>query len=152
MRTTTDRLRHAIGFEVIGLLLCIPLAVWGFGLNVHQAGPLTLGLSLAATVWNVAYNRLFDAGMARWLGRLEKTWWERVWHAIGFEAGLLVMTLPAIAWWLSVSLLEAFFVDLGLVVFYLVYAFVYNWAYDHVFPVPPLPAGRSGAAGQAVQG
>ncbi|MDP3290282.1 MAG: PACE efflux transporter, partial [Methyloversatilis sp.] len=83
-----------------------------------------------------AYNKAVDALMARHLGRLEKTWAERVWHALGFELGLLVMTLPLIAWWLSVSLLDALIVDLGLIVFYVLYAFFYNWAYDRVFPPP----------------
>lgn len=101
VRTTGDRRRHAIAFEVLGLALCVPLAVWVFDLQVHEAGPLTLGL--------------------------------------------LVMTLPLIAWWLSISLLGVLIVDLGLVVFYLVYAFLYNWAYDHLFAPPALgPRRRQG--------
>jgi len=40
------------------------------------------------------------------------------------------------AWWLNVSMLEALVLDLGFVAFYLVYAFVYNWVYDKVFPIP----------------
>jgi uncharacterized membrane protein len=138
MRTTRDRLRHAIAFEVVGLALCIPLAVWVFDLRVLEAGPLTLGLSLIATGWNFTYNKAVDALMARHLGRLEKTWPERVWHALGFEFGLLVMTLPLIGWWLSVSLLDALIVDLGLIAFYVTYAFIYNWAYDRLFPPPPV--------------
>lgn len=46
------------------------------------------------------------------------------------------MALPAMAWWLEISLLEALVLDLGFVVFYLVYAFVYNLLYDKVFPIP----------------
>ncbi|MGL5471006.1 MAG: chlorhexidine efflux transporter [Shewanella sp.] len=26
--------------------------------------------------------------------------------------------------------------DMGFVIFYLVYAFFYNWAYDRMFPIP----------------
>ncbi len=135
MRTTADRLRHAIGFEVIGLLICIPLAVWAFGMEVHQLGVLAVGISLAATAWNYGYNRVVDRLMVRHLGRLDKTWGERVAHAAGFELGLLLITLPAAAWWLSVSLWEAFIIDAAMAVFYLVYAFVYNLAYDKAFPV-----------------
>lgn len=144
MRTTTDRLRHATGFELIGLALSTPFAIQVFDMQMHQAGVLTVGLSLVATVWNILYNRMVDAAMARWLGRLEKTWQERVWHALGFEAGLLAMTLPLIAWWLSVSMLDALIIDLGLVVFYIVYAFAYNWAYDRAFPPPRLTRAAPG--------
>ena len=61
-----------------------------------------------------------------------------MWHAIGFEGGLLLVALPLVAWWLSISLWQALLLDLGFVFFYLVYAFVYNLAYDKVFPVPAL--------------
>lgn len=57
-------------------------------------------------------------------------------HTFGFEGGLLIVALPVMSWWLSVSLLEALVLDLGFVVFYLIYAFVYNWGYDKVFPIP----------------
>ena len=43
MRTTRDRLPRAIAFEMIGLALCIPLAVWVLGLQVREAGLLTIG-------------------------------------------------------------------------------------------------------------
>ncbi|MGQ4692537.1 chlorhexidine efflux transporter [Aeromonas veronii] len=36
----------------------------------------------------------------------------------------------------GISMLEALVLDLGFVVFYLIYAFVYNWGYDKVFPIP----------------
>jgi len=40
------------------------------------------------------------------------------------------------AWWLDVSLWQALVMDLGLVVFFLVYTFVFNWAFDAVFGLP----------------
>ena len=52
------------------------------------------------------------------------------------EIGLLFVLLPFIAWYLGISLTEAFLIDVSLAVFYLVYAFVFNWVYDVVFPVP----------------
>lgn len=60
----------------------------------------------------------------------------RIAHAVLFEAGLLVVLLPFIAWYLSVSWTAAFMMDVSFALFYLVYAFVFNWLYDVIFPVP----------------
>ena len=54
----------------------------------------------------------------------------------GFEGGLLVMLVPLMAWWLHVTLLEAFVADLGIFVFFLVYTFAFTWAFDRVFGLP----------------
>ncbi len=52
-----------------------------------------------------------------------------------FEAGLLLILLPPIAWYLGIGLVEAFFMDLAIAAFYVAYAFVFNLAYDRTFPV-----------------
>lgn len=57
-------------------------------------------------------------------------------HAALFEMGLLAILMPLIAWWLAVSLLQAFVMDLGFSAFYMAYAFVFNLAYDRLFPLP----------------
>ena len=141
MRTRSDRIRHAIGFEVIGLILCAPLASWVFDLDVVHMGILGIAISVAATGWNYLYNVLFDKLMLRWRGRLQKNYGERIAHAVCFELGLLLVTLPMVAIYLSISLWQAFVVDIGLVVFYVIYAFFYNLAYDRIFPVPSLRHG-----------
>lgn len=135
MRTMKDRIRHTVGFEVIGLILCIPLAVFVFEMEAHQAGGLAIAASLIATVWNFIYNYVVDRLMVHHLGRLNKTVKERVLHAICFELGLLLVLLPLAAWWLSISLWQALIIDIGLVVFYVIYAFFYNLAYDKAFPI-----------------
>ena len=45
------------------------------------------------------------------------------------------------AWWLDVSLWDALVMDLGLVVFFLIYTFVFNWAFDAIFGLPASAAG-----------
>ena len=50
------------------------------------------------------------------------------------------------AQWLNVSLWEALVMDLGLVVFFLVYTFVFNWVFDHVFGLPASAAPRTPAS------
>ncbi|MDO8889949.1 MAG: PACE efflux transporter, partial [Hydrogenophaga sp.] len=60
----------------------------------------------------------------------------RVAHAVIFEAGLVLMLVPLIAWWLGIGLWQALVMDLALVVFFLVYTFAFNWAFDAVFGLP----------------
>ena len=58
----------------------------------------------------------------------------RVLHAVLFEGGLLVLLAPFIAWYLGVGLWHALVMDVSFALFYMGYAFVFNWAYDTVFP------------------
>ena len=135
MRTTKDRICHALGFEIIGLLIFAPLASLVFGFELHLMGVVALAGSIVATVWNYFYNVLFDNAMLKVRGEVKKTIPIRVLHAVLFEGGLLVLFLPAIAWYLDVTLWEAFKMDIAMATFYLVYAFVFNWVYDRVFPM-----------------
>jgi uncharacterized membrane protein len=135
MRTKADRIRHAVGFETIGILICSPLASWLLGASLGHVSVLTVLLATCAMVWNYVYNLGVDRLMARYLRRLDKTFWERVVHSLGFEAGFLLVSLPLVAWWMDMSVLTALFLDLGVAVFYMVYAFLYNLAYDRLFPV-----------------
>jgi uncharacterized membrane protein len=74
--------------------------------------------------------------MLKLRGRVQKTVPIRVLHAILFEGGLLLLFLPFIAIYLNISLWEAFKMDIAMATFYLIYAFIFNWVYDQVFPIP----------------
>ncbi|MBC9207977.1 PACE efflux transporter [Roseomonas aerophila] len=136
MRTVSDRIRHALAFEIVGLAIMIPFGTWLFGLHLSQMGLIGIGSATAATVWNYFYNLGFDHAMQRLRGHTRKGLWLRVGHAILFEAGLLVILLPPIAWYLGIGLMQAFVMDLAIAAFYVAYAFLFNLAYDRVFPVP----------------
>ncbi|GLS82044.1 PACE efflux transporter [Paraferrimonas haliotis] len=136
MRTSSDRLRHAIGFEVIGLMMIIPIGAYALNVEMSAIGLLGVVVSIIATVWNLIYNLLFDKAMLAHYGHTNKRQWHRIIHAFLFEFGLLVITVPIIAWSLQVSWFTALIADIGLVVFYLVYAYLYNLAYDKLFPIP----------------
>lgn len=136
MRNKKDRIRHALGFEIIGLLIFAPLASLVFGFELHLMGIMALAGSIVATFWNYFYNILFDRAMLRLRGAVQKTVAIRVLHAVLFEGGLLLLFLPVIAWYLNISLWQAFKMDIAMSTFYLTYAFVYNWVYDKVFPIP----------------
>lgn len=136
MRTTWDRIRQAVSFELIGLLVITPLASWIFGVGMGNVGILAVIAATVATVWNYLYNLGFDH-LLRWRrGHTRKTLVLRGVHAIGFEGGLLATLLPLTAWWLGISLLDAFIMDVFFAAFYIVYAFVFTWVYDTIFPAP----------------
>lgn len=136
MRTRNDRIRHAISFEIIGLIIVAPLGAWVFGKPIEVLGVVVVGSATIATLWNYAFNVMFDRAMLRWRGSVQKTLVLRVIHAAAFEIGLLLVLMPFIAWYLQISWFEAFVMDVSFALFYFVYAFVFNWAYDVVFPVP----------------
>ena len=136
MRTTNDRIRHAISFEIIGLLLVTPLGAWAFSMPLQDIGIVSLVSATIATLWNYAFNLAFDHAMLRYLGKLQKTVIVRIFHAVLFELGLLAVLMPFIAWYLDVSMLHALTMDIAFALFYMVYAFGFNWGYDRIFPIP----------------
>jgi uncharacterized membrane protein len=128
MRSTLDRIRHAISFELIGLALVTPLGALAFDMPVGDIG--------IVGGWNYLYNIGFDHLMRRLTGGTQKSLVVRIAHAVLFELGLLIVLLPLIAWYLDVSLVHALTMDISFAVFYVIYAFVFNWAYDRIFPLP----------------
>ncbi|TPP11941.1 PACE efflux transporter [Rhizobium glycinendophyticum] len=136
MRSVADRIRHAVSFELLGLAIITPIGAWAFGMRMADIGVVGIGAATLATGWNYLYNLGFDHLLQRWTGTTLKTLPVRIIHAILFEAGLLTVLLPFIAWYLQISMWQAFVMDLSLSLFYLVYAFVFNWSYDRLFPLP----------------
>ena len=139
MRTIKDRIRHTLAFQIIGLLTFAPLASWVFGFEMHLMGAIAIVASITATIWNYIYNLLFDHALLKWRKNSHKTLSLRVLHALLFEAGLLCLLLPFIAWYLNMTLWEAFKMDIVMATFYLVYAFIYNLIYDKVYPIQHQP-------------
>ncbi|MGP0172490.1 multidrug/biocide efflux PACE transporter [Pseudomonas sp. NCHU5208] len=127
-RSVPERIGHALAFEGIAVLICAPALAWFMGKPLLQLGVLTLMFSFVAMLWNMLFNYLFDRAQSR-LG-FERGLGARICHALLFEGGLVVMLVPLAAWWLSVSLLKAFLLDIGLILFFLPYTLAFNWIYD----------------------
>lgn len=136
MRSTRDRMRHAIMFELIALVIVAPLGGAVFGVAMGHFGVIAVVSTTIAMAWNYAYNLGFDHALVGLGESLHKTMPVRVLHAALFELGLLCLLVPFIAWYLEVSLWPAFIMDVALAGFYLLYAFAFNWIYDQVFPLP----------------
>ncbi len=112
------------------------------GLADHDAGAAGIAAVLAsatAVAWNLVYNTLFEAWEAR-QARRGRSLLRRVVHAIGFEGGLVLAIVPMFAWALDTSLVDAFLLDIGLVIFFVLYSFAFNWAFDLVFGLPKAAA------------
>ncbi len=115
-KSMLERVLHAVCFEAIALVICVPALTLLMDQPPLALGTLTLAISLTATLWNMTYNTLFDRLQQRW--GFKRTWWVRVWHTLGFEAGLMAVVLPMAAWWLSITLLQALAMEVGLLLFF----------------------------------
>lgn len=135
MRKTRDRIRHALLFELTALLAVTPLGSALLHLPAGHFGAVAVVSTTIALLWTFVYNLAFDHAMQRRCGSPRKTAPVRVLHALVFEAGLLCLLVPFIAWYLGLSLWRALTIDASLSAFYLVYAFAFNWLYDIAFPV-----------------
>lgn len=137
MRTQADRLRHTILFELIGLITVTPLAAWLLDRDMALIGSMSIFISITPMCCNYVYNLAFDLALKK-LGRPlnHRPPKLRVLHAVLFESSLILITIPVVAWWLDMTLWQAFIADVGFALFFLFYAYVFNWVYDTVFPIP----------------
>ena len=117
-----------------------------YGVGPAHAGVLSVLSSAVAMIWNVVFNMAFEAWEARRAAN-GRSFGVRVAHAVGFEGGLALILVPLVAWWMGIGLLEALILDLGLLAFFLVYTFAFNYAFDRIFG---LPASAVRAPAQAV--
>lgn len=129
-KSFAERFFHALTFEVLAIMLSAPVLSWLMGVPMTAVGLLTLMISLIAMVWNIVFNTLFDRIARRF--HLVRTFGVRIVHAVSFELGLIVTVVPLAAWWWDMRLLDAFLLDIGLVLFFLPYTLLFNLGYDKV--------------------
>lgn len=135
MQGLKRKLVYVTAYEGIGLCLStLGLALLS-GTAPSNTGPLAVMITTIAMVWNFIYNTLFEYWECRQATR-GRSVARRVAHAIGFQLTLVVYLIPLIAWWLGISLWEAFVVDLAFIILIPCYTFLYNWLFDRVFGLP----------------
>jgi uncharacterized membrane protein len=127
-KSNTERFLQALGYEVIAIGLCTPLFAWLMHTPLLEMGALTLANCVMALVWNVVFNTVFDRLQSR-IG-FQKSFVTRALHAVFFEGGLMLAGLPLAAWWLDISLMSAATFEVGLMLFFLPYTYLYHWVYD----------------------
>lgn len=132
-------------FELFAVGLTTTTLMLLAGSSGAHASVAAVASSTVAVVWNFIFNSMFEAWEARQTTK-GRSVARRIAHAIGFEGGLVAFLVPLFAWWLEISLWEAFIVDLWIVVFFLVYTFLFSLVFDRIFG---LPASAQGGQPQA---
>lgn len=126
-------------FVTLYELIAIAVTTLGFMLftdsGVAHASVISVVSSAIAVAWNLGFNALFERWESRQVKR-GRSLARRAAHAFCFEGGLALILVPLFAWWFGVGLWQALVMDLGLVLFFLFYTFVFNWGFDHVFGLP----------------
>ncbi|QIK64897.1 PACE efflux transporter [Leucobacter viscericola] len=134
-RPVLRRVVFVVGYETLSVLFTVLVLSTLLG---HGGGSSTLtaiALSTVATGWNYIWNTAFEAIEKR-RGASGRGAGSRALHAIGYEGGVLLFTIPLVAIMLGVNLLEAFAIEGSLLVFFLVFTVICTWVFDRVFGLP----------------
>ncbi|HDY97178.1 MAG TPA: PACE efflux transporter [Pseudomonas sabulinigri] len=134
MQGVKRKLVYVTFYELIAVAV-VTLTLLVLGHPVISAGVASIITSIVAVSWNLTWNTAFERWERQQQQRL-RTIKRRVAHALGFELGLLVILVPAMAWWLGISLYHALVLDLGLLVFFVCYTFVFTLGFDKLFGLP----------------
>lgn len=129
---TLERIFQAVMFEIVALVIILSTMVIFVGAEKGKMSVVGIGLSLFATVWNYVYNIIFDKLAGH--NRAQRSLITRMVHACGFELGMIVITLPILAWYLGISWLAALALEAGFLVFILIYTYIFNLLYDKYQP------------------
>ena len=123
-----ERIFHAVLFELIAL---VALTLLAMATTDQEAGSMTL-LAVILSLIAMAWNYIFNVGFDRLYGhdRLNRSFKVRVTHGALFELGMMVFSFPVIMWILQKSFLTVLALDIGVVLFFFVYAIGFNWGYD----------------------
>lgn len=124
-----ERIFHAVLFEVLAIILTV-IGLYLFTEHaLNKLSSIVILISLIAMLWNLIFNWIFDYFYSD--SRETRGFKIRTLHVILFEGGLLLMTLPLVAYILNISLWQAFILDFAMTIFIMIYTFIFNYIYDH---------------------
>ncbi|MCJ7996194.1 PACE efflux transporter [Rhizobium cremeum] len=134
MSPVVRRIVYVCSFE--GLALLSSMLVFAMlGNDTTSSGIAALAASIAAVAWNFVFTTLFE-------------WWEsgnpvkgrsalrRAVHAVLFEGGLALVLTPVLSLTLGMPFAEAFVTNVGLLIYFLAFTYVFNLAFDRLFGLP----------------
>jgi len=125
------RFFHATLFELTAIILTALYLMLVMGNNFFDMGVLAVAISLIATAWNGVFNFIFDRLQKRL--QFSRGAFVRILHSFCFEGGLVILTVPMVAWYLRVSFVTAFLLEAALLLFFLPYSFIFNFIYDKIY-------------------
>ncbi|TEU29717.1 PACE efflux transporter [Acinetobacter seifertii] len=135
MQGLKRRIVYVSSYEVIGMVISsLGLALLA-GDSVEHTGPLSVMITTIAVTWNFIYNILYEKWEARQDSK-SRTVKRRIVHAIGFQITLVIFLIPLIAWWMDISLVAAFWLDVAFIIIIPIYTFIFNWTFDKLFGLP----------------
>ncbi|MDN5511079.1 chlorhexidine efflux PACE transporter AceI [Acinetobacter sp.] len=130
MLISKRRVIHALSYETI-LLVIIAIALsFIFNMPMQVTGMLGIVMAVTSVIWNMTFNHFFEKFEAK--RKLKRTVGVRILHAIGFEGGLMLATIPMVAYALEMPIWQAILTDLSMTLCILVYTFIFQWCYDHI--------------------
>ena len=130
MLISKRRIVHALSYEII-LLVIIAIALsFIFDMPMEVTGTLGIVMAVTSVFWNMTFNHVFEKFEAK--RQLKRTVGVRILHAIGFEGGLMLATIPMVAYAMQMSIGQAILLDFSMTMCILVYTFIFQWCYDHI--------------------
>lgn len=135
MQGIKRRIVYVSSYEIIGMVISsVGLAILA-GDSVEHTGPLSVMITTIAVTWNFIYNILYEKWEARQSSHI-RTVKRRVGHAIGFQLTLVLFLIPLISWWMDISLVAAFWLDVAFIIIIPINTFIFNWSFDKLFGLP----------------
>ena len=134
-RTVLRRVVFVGGYETLSVVFTVFVLGALLGHGGVESTLTAILVSTTATVWNYLWNTGFEA-IERRVGATRRGVVSRAVHALGYEGGVLVFTIPLVALMLGIGLVEALMIEGGLLVFFLVFTVAYTWLFDRVFGLP----------------
>ena len=130
MLISKRRIVHALSYEII-LLIIIAIALsFIFDMPMEVTGILGIVMAVTSVFWNMIFNHFFEKFEVK--HHLKRTVRVRILHAIGFEGGLMLATIPMVAYALEMSIGRAILLDLSMTLCILVYTFIFQWCFDAI--------------------
>ena len=96
MLISKRRLIHATLYEGILLVVIAILLSTLMHMPLEVTGALGIAMAVTSMFWNMLFNHYFEKFEAK--HRLKRTIKVRIAHAIGFEGGLMLATIPMVAY------------------------------------------------------
>lgn len=135
MSPALRKILYAVSFESLGVAVASGGLLVMSEASAYQSISLSTLAASLALAWSFVFNSLFELWEARQMRR-GRSLGRRSAHAILFEGGLVVILVPVTAWWLKVGLWQAMAYEAGLIGLFILYTYLFTWAFDSLFGLP----------------
>ncbi len=135
MTPTIRKIVYAVSFETLGIAVTAVALLAMSDASPTQSLLFSALTATVAVIWSYGFNATFEAWETRQTtkGRSPR---RRIVHSALFEAGLVLILVPIMAWWLNLTWAQALRYEAGLIVLFVVYTYAFTWAFDRLFGLP----------------